>query len=82
MIWPVPETGEAQHECLVAQGVPWGSGTSRSSDLSSQCRCCVAVEHKNRQILMRFLCCAGYLFIRAINSANKDQERQDKIDGY
>ena len=38
--------------------------------------------NKNRQILMRFLCCAGYLFIRAINSANKDQERQDKIDGY
>jgi len=25
---------------------------------------------------------AGFLFIKAINAANKDQERQDKIDGY
>ena len=25
---------------------------------------------------------AGFLFIKAINAANKDAERQDKIDGY
>ena len=25
---------------------------------------------------------AGYLFLRAINAANKDSERQDKLDGY
>ena len=32
--------------------------------------------------LNAMLCHAGFLFIKAINAANKDAERQDKVDGY
>ena len=34
------------------------------------------------KLINLYSACAGFLFIKAINAANKDFERQDKIDGY
>ena len=41
---------------------------------------CAGVQ--KAQMLTRGACAAGYLFFKAINSANREAERQDRADGF
>ena len=36
----------------------------------------------NRHMIRVCVAHAAFLFLKAINSANKESERQDKLDGY